>query len=118
MNEEKLLEEVKLFVFGQSGDTEQDPLIRLAITESIERILSKLNDYSEEEILVIPSSLTFVVRDVAIKRFNRLNSEGTSSDSEEGRSFVWERYLDEYETTLRRVAQGRHYAGKGRARFI
>lgn len=42
MNEEKLLEEVKLFVFGQSGDTEQDPLIRLAIQDLTSRLADEL----------------------------------------------------------------------------
>lgn len=118
MDKEKLLKEIKLFVFGAESNDVQDELIKLAITESIERVLSRLNDYSETEISEVPTEITFVVRDVAIKRFNRLNSEGASSDSEEGRSFTWERYLDEYDSTLKRVAQGKYYTGKGIARFL
>ncbi len=46
-------------------------------------MLAKLNEYSETEITKIPDRLRFIVRDVAIKRFNRINSEGTVEDSEE-----------------------------------
>ncbi|MFI3086799.1 phage head-tail connector protein [Streptococcus sp. 2022WUSS037] len=118
MDKAKLKDEIKIYKGIASTDTAQDELINLAIGESIERILAKINDYSEMEVLDIPSNLTFVVRDVAIKRYNRLNSEGAKADSEEGRSFNWDSYLDEYDTTLRRVALGRRQTGRGVARFF
>ncbi|HEM2656062.1 TPA: phage head-tail connector protein [Streptococcus suis] len=118
MDKAKLKDEIKIYKGIASADATQDELINLAIGESIERILAKINDYSEMEVLDIPSNLTFVVRDVAIKRYNRLNSEGAKADSEEGRSFKWDGYLDEYDTTLRRVALGHRQAGRGIARFF
>ena len=116
MNEQLILEEVKLF--KGISDTTQDELIELAISESTDRILAKMNEYAAKEILEIPKRLTFIVRDVAIKRYNRLNSEGTKADSEEGRSFSWEDYLAEYEATLKTAAIGRNNQGRGVARFI
>ena len=77
-------------------------MIELAINESVDRVLAKLNEFSETELAEVPNRLTFIIRDVAIKRYNRLNSEGASADSEEGRSFNWDKYLDEYETTLKK----------------
>lgn len=118
MDKELLLTEVKIFKGITKDDTAQDELIKLAIAESIDRILAKLNDYADEELSEIPKRLTFIVRDVAIKRYNRLNSEGAKADSEEGRSFSWEDYLAEYESTLKNTAIGKKYSGKGIARFI
>lgn len=118
MDRARLRAEIKLYKGISESDTTQDKLVDLAINESVERILAKINDYSETEIALIPGSLTFVVRDVAIKRYNRLNSEGAKADGEEGRSFSWENYLDEYDTTLRRVAIGRRQTGRGVTRFI
>ncbi|HEN0123666.1 TPA: phage head-tail connector protein [Streptococcus agalactiae] len=118
MDKELLLVEVKIFKGIAKNDTSQDELIKLAIDESIDRILAKLNEYSDEELLEIPRRLTFIARDVAIKRYNRLNSEGAKADSEEGRSFSWEDYLTEYDSILRNVAYGKRCRGKGVARFI
>lgn len=116
MNEQQILDEVKLF--KGISDATQDELIILAISESKDRILAKMNEFADKEVLEIPKRLTFIVRDVAIKRYNRLNSEGTKADSEEGRSFSWEDYLAEYEATLKTAAIGRSNQGRGITRFI
>ena len=113
-----ILEEVKLFKGIPAKDTTQDKLIELAINESFDRVLAKLNEFSEDELTEVPNRLTFIIRDVAIKRYNRLNSEGASADSEEGRSFNWDKYLDEYENTLKSAAVGRNYQARGITRFI
>lgn len=112
----EILKEVKLLK-GVS-DTAQDDLLNLTIKESIERILAFVNRYSETSITEIPSNVAYIVRDVAVKRFNKLNSEGAKADSEEGRAFTWEdNYLSEDDkqvlislATKRRV--------RGVARFI
>lgn len=63
--------------------------------------------------------MNYILRDVSIKRFNKRNSEGTSSDSEEGRSFTWEKsYLDEYLNILDEYTKPEIRAGKGIARFL
>ena len=118
MDKELILEEVKLFKGTPAKDTTQHKLIERAINESVDRVLAKLNEFSECKLTEVPKRLTFIIRDVAIKRYNRLNSEGASADSEEGRSFNWDKYLDEYENTLRSAAIGRNYQARGIARFI
>ena len=118
MDKALILEEVKLFKGIPAKDTTQDKLIELAINESVDRVLAKLNEFSEGELTEVPNRLTFIIRDVAIKRYNRLNSEGANADSEEGRSFNWDKYLDEYENTLRSAAIGRNYQARGITRFI
>jgi len=92
-----ILEELK--TLKGIKDNEQDELLELIISDSESRILSRMNLYREkdEEIKEIPEKLRYVTRDVSVKRFNKLNSEGTSKHDEEGQSFTWESgYLDEH----------------------
>ena len=112
----EILKEVKLLK-GVS-DNAQDDLLDLIIKESTERILAFVNRYSESSITEIPNSAAYIVRDVAIKRFNKLNSEGAKADSEEGRAFTWEdSYLsDDDKQTLISLASKRK--ARGIARFI
>lgn len=113
---DKILKEIKLLK-GVS-DTAQDDLLNLTIKESTERILAFVNRYSETSITEIPNNAAYIVRDVAIKRFNKLNSEGAKADSEEGRTFTWEdSYLSEDDKqTLISLATKRQ--ARGIARFI
>lgn len=116
-----MLEKVKLFL--GIGDDLQDELLQALIDDSEERILSTLNQFSAknetEEIKSIPEKFEYIQRDVAIKRFNKRNSEGASSDSEEGRSYTWEKsYLDEYLTLFDQYTKPKKTAGKGIARWF
>ena len=115
------LKEIKVLL-GISDEL-QDELLTLVIQDSEERILSVLNQYAQkngtDKYDAVPDSLNYILRDVSIKRFNKRNSEGTSSDSEEGRSFTWEKsYLDEYLNILDKYAKPEIRAGKGIARFL
>lgn len=96
-----LLKEVKLLK-GIEDDL-QDDLLDLIIKESEQRVLSYINSNRSKPMDKIPDEILYIVRDVSIKRFNKLNSEGAIKDSEEGRSFDWEdTYLAEYEPILDR----------------
>lgn len=118
MDKGGILSEVKLF--KGITDNLQDDLISLIISDSIDRILAEANSIinePDELIVELPDSMTFIVRDVAIKRYNKLNSEGATEDSEEGRSFKWEKsYLDDYRHILANL--GKSYRAKGIARFL
>lgn len=110
-----MLESVKRF--KGITDTLQDDLLKDIIDESKQRILNYINQDGITELTELSSDLDYIVRDVSIKRFNRLDSEGASSDSEEGKSFSWESsYLDEYKQVLDkyRIKRG----GKGIAVFL
>lgn len=112
----EILKEIKLLK-GVS-DTAQDDLLNLTIKESIERILAFINRYSETSITEIPNNAAYIVRDVAVKRFNKLNSEGTKADSEEGRAFTWEdNYLSEDDKQVLMSLATKKRA-RGIARFI
>lgn len=116
-----MLDDIKLFL-GIS-DKLQDDLLTLIIKDSQERILSKINEFAvkneTEKLTEIPDDYAYVHRDVAIKRFNKMNSEGATSDSEEGRSFTWESsYLDEYLSLFDTLTKPKIRAGRGIARFF
>ncbi len=112
----EILKEIKLLK-GVS-DTAQDDLLNLTIKESIERILAFVNRYSESSITEIPNSAAYIVRDVAVKRFNKLNSEGSKADSEEGRAFTWENnYLSEDDKQVL-ISLATKKRARGVARFI
>ena len=112
----EILKEIKLLK-GVS-DTAQDDLLNLTIKESIERILALVNRYSETSITEIPNNAAYIVRDVAVKRFNKLNSEGTKADSEEGRAFTWEdNYLSEDDKQVL-ISLATKRRARGVARFI
>lgn len=113
---DKILKEIKLLK-GVS-DIAQDDLLNLTIKESIERILAFINRYSETSITKIPNNAAYIVRDVAVKRFNKLNSEGTKADSEEGRAFTWEdSYLSEDDKQVL-ISLATKRRARGVARFI
>lgn len=116
-----MLEEIKLLL--GIGDDLQDTLLTLVIKDSEQRILSVLNQFATkngtDKQKGIPEELTYIHRDVAIKRFNKLNSEGAAADSEEGRSYTWESsYLNEYLEILDEYTKPNIRAGKGIVRFI
>lgn len=110
-----ILDDIKLFK-GITDDS-QDKLLELIISDSTERILAEVNLHTDKSLESLPDSISYIVRDVAIKRYNKLNSEGAKADSEEGRSFTWEdSYLDEYKEILANLQVKRQ--AKGIARFF
>lgn len=112
----EILKEIKLLK-GVS-DAAQDDLLNLTIKESTERILAFVNRYSETSITEIPNNAAYIVRDVAVKRFNKLNSEGAKADSEEGRAFTWEdNYLSEDDKQVL-ISLATKKRARGVARFI
>lgn len=95
----KMVSDVKLY--KGITDNIQDPLIDLIVSESMKRILIHINSRKLNKLDSIPDELDFIVRDVSIKRFNKIDSEGTNSNSQEGLTLNWEKsYLDEYEDIL------------------
>lgn len=112
-----ILDEVKLLKGIPKDDTVQDDLLNLIIEDSKERILAFVNLHSGTQKTELPESVNYIIRDVSVKRYNKLNSEGATADSEEGRSFSWEpNYLSEYEEILANLVMNKR--PKGIARFI
>ena len=107
-----MLTTVKLYL--GITDTLQDPLL----TQIIADAETLVNDSVSAETL--PESLQWIVREMAISRFNRIGSEGLKSESEEGRSATYADnifdayvpYLDEY------LQKSGGTSGRGKARFL
>ena len=115
---ERATEEIRLLKGIPKSDQEQDDLLTLIVRDSFERMIAYVNQFSDTALGELPGSVAYILRDVAVSRFNRLNSEGATADSEEGRSFTWESsYLtDEHKAVLKGLAI-KHRA-RGIARFI
>jgi hypothetical protein len=69
----------------------------------------------------VPDVLDYVIMEVAIKRFNRVGSEGLASHSVEGESMAWEEddfkpFLGDIQDYLSTLDEPSTY--KGRVKFI
>lgn len=88
------LEDVKKLV---EGNEEQ---IQVIYRQTEKRLLGRLKR-SLKDILSIPDELDYVVDEVTIARFNRIGSEGMSSESVEGRSASYnENYFAGFEADI------------------
>lgn len=93
-----ILDEVKILL-GLT-DTKQDKLIEKIIQNTEKRLINRLPDGVND----VPDELSYIVEDVAIKRYNRIGAEGMSSESIDGRSSTFqESDFNEYLSDIERV---------------
>lgn len=114
----EMLEEIKLL--KGISDNAQNQVLELIINESEKRLLTYINKGRDEKLKSVPEEIDYIQRDVAIARFNRLDSEGTKKHMREGETFDWEDYLSKnhYDTlSLYHDADDDH-SKPGRIRFI
>ena len=91
-----LLNRVKVLLGITNNDNEE--LLREIIEITKSKILSYINE------IEIPTELEFVLVELAIKRFNRIGSEGFTSETVDGKTMSYEesefegykKYLDDY----------------------
>ena len=88
-----LLNRVKILL----GISENDELVNEIIELTKDKILNYINKAE------LPHELEFVLIELAIKRYNRIGSEGIASESVDGKSVSYEddfesykHYLDDY----------------------
>lgn len=92
-----IIDRIKLLL----GTTDNEEDVEL-LEEIVEITKSKILSYIK--LSEIPKELEFVLVELAIKRFNRIGSEGFSSESVDGKSMSYEasefegyeKYLDNY----------------------
>ncbi|HDY9572241.1 TPA: phage head-tail connector protein [Staphylococcus argenteus] len=78
-------------------DGKQDGLLDIIIKNTESRLLSKLPFNIKE----VPDNLSFIVEEVAVKRYNRIGSEGMTTESVEGRTNTFQANdFDEYQTII------------------
>lgn len=81
------LERVKLLLHV----TNQDELLAEIIILTTEKILSRINEDT------IPSKLEWILIEASIKRFNKIGSEGITSENIEGSQISYGGDIEEYE---------------------
>lgn len=94
-------------------DSLQDDKLKVIINLTQERLCFLLG---EED---IPEELGYIVKEVAVARFNRIGSEGFASHSVEGESITWSD--DDFNAFREDIDEWRSRqtdAKKGRVRFI
>ncbi|WP_435373871.1 phage head-tail connector protein [Staphylococcus nepalensis] len=75
------------------NDNKQDDQLEKIIDVTEKRLISMF----PKDVEAVPSSLEWVVEEVAVKRYNRIGAEGMSSESIDGRSTKFqENDFDEY----------------------
>lgn len=75
-----MLNNLKLMLGIASADTDRDELLKLIISGATSRLKVLLGGVEP------PDSLSYIIQDVAIIRFNKIGSEGMSSHTVEGES--------------------------------
>lgn len=109
-----MLEQIKNLL-GLTDDS-QDALLQtiLGLTESRLKILLG-------NVFDIPESLSYILTEVSIRRFNRIGSEGLSSHTVEGETMAWpDDDFAPYDSDIQAYldAQDDPSTNKGRIRFL
>ena len=70
-------------------DSSRDDLLELLIRNAQTQVLGQLHEM-EEPPVVVPPSLGHIVTELVVARYNRIGSEGMSSESVEGHSVTYD----------------------------
>lgn len=109
-----MLEQIKKLL-GVS-DNSQDALLQTIISLTESRLKNLLGGTD-----TIPSSLSYITTEVAVRRFNRIGSEGLSSHTVEGETMAWpDDDFAPYDNDIQAYldAQDDPSTHKGRIRFL
>ena len=108
------LTKVKLLL--SISDTLQDTLIELLLEDSEARLLSYINQ-DGAGLATYPQEMSWLLREVAIRRFNRIGDEGKKSSSESDVTATWsDDDVADYAVYLKRYRNKK--GGGGIARFV
>lgn len=103
-----VLSNVKLLL-GISDTTQDDKL-----TEIINITAERLKLYIKRD--EIPSELEYIVKEVSVIRFNRIASEGMTSNSVEGESIVFND--DDFSQYRKDIEAWKSTVGEGKIKFL
>ncbi len=108
-----MLEDLKILLGISKEDETLDEKLKLIISSTTNRLKALLGGQDP------PEELEYIITDVAVKRFNRIGSEGLSSHTVEGESLSFSEddfagYKDDIQTWLNNQKE----ATKGRVRFL
>lgn len=108
-----MLDKLKLMLGIASDDSGRDALLELLIDSAKARLKTLLGGIEP------PASLDYIVRDVAIIRFNRIGSEGMASHSVEGESqqFI-DSDFDGFADDIQAFLDSQKDSVRGKVRFL
>lgn len=108
-----MLDELKLILGIESNDMGADELIELIVSKTTQRLKNKLN------VDTVPTDLEYIVFEIAVKRFNRIGSEGMTAQTIEGKSETFaESDFDEFKDDIQTWLDRQKDEKRGKVRFI
>lgn len=108
-----MLDNLKLMLGIASDDTGRDDLLELIIESAKARLKTLLGGIEP------PASLEYIIRDVAIIRFNRIGSEGMTSHTVEGESQTFaDSDFDGFMGDIQAFLESQKDSARGRVRFL
>lgn len=108
-----MLSDLKLMLGLDTEDTSIDAKLLLIIESATARLRTLLGGVEP------PNSLSYIIRDVSVMRFNRIGSEGMTSHTVEGESITFgdddfAGYMDDIQAFL----ESQKNSARGRVRFL
>lgn len=108
-----MLNKIKGLLNFASDETDNDDKLRSIIELTTAKLKSKLGGIDP------PDELNYIVIEVAIKRFNRIGSEGLASHSVEGESLTFsENDFDEFAGDIQDFLNAQKDGTKGKVQFL
>ena len=108
-----MLNDLKVMLGIDTNDTDQDARLRLIISAATARLKTLLGGIEP------PESLDYIIRDVAIIRFNKIGSEGMGSHTVEGESISFtENDFASFADDIQAFLDTQKESTRGRVRFL
>lgn len=108
-----MLKELKVMLAIPASDTSIDDKLNLLISTATARLTLLLGG------LEPPESMAYIIREVAIARFNRIGSEGISSHSVEGESLTFaESDFAPFADEIQAFLDSQRDSTRGKVRFL
>ncbi|CAH0419275.1 phage head-tail connector protein [Periweissella ghanensis] len=106
----------KVKVLLSIKDSNQDDLLNLLLEDNEARLLSYINQDGNTSVK-FPTELAWLLREITVRRFNRIGDEGKKSSSESDVSATWsDDDVQDFAVYLNKYRQRK--GGRGTARFI
>lgn len=83
---EELIKDLKVILDIDSTDSSSDDLLNLVVKRTKQRLLTKIKKGPDE---TVPNQLEYILFEVSVRRFNRINNEGMKSYSEDGENVTF-----------------------------
>lgn len=108
-----MLNDLKLMLGIATDDTDRDSLLLLIISAATARLKTLLGGIEP------PESLSYIIVDVSIRRFNRIGSEGMESHTVEGESITFsDSDFTGFEDDIQAFLNTQKESARGRVRFL